>query len=252
MANISLASLSLVGRWPASAADSDPHFASVTFLSSFDGTDGQTTYDNEGTGATPVVHGDAHLDAGQAKFGTTSMYFPLDDPTQSYLREAAGTLFNFGTSPFTIEGFFFFDAVLSASQTFEPILGNEDLATGTFPLHIDTPENRLYWDIKGGPNVYSPANSVAGQQWLYFALSGNGTTVRLRCEDKDNPGTTLLTKATFSAFTWPANEVFFGASDSPRRMGAPLYIDEWRITAGVDRYSTDDSLAVPTAPFPRE
>ena len=82
---------------------SDKHFASVKLLLGFAGSDGSTTFiDNGATGHTVTANGNAQIDMAQFKFGASSGLF---DGNGDFLSAPDHADWVLGNLPFTIEGF---------------------------------------------------------------------------------------------------------------------------------------------------
>jgi hypothetical protein len=82
---------------------SDKHFASVRLLLGFEGSDGSTTFVDDGaTGHTVTASGNAQIDTAQLKFGASSGLF---DGNGDFLTVSDHADWVLGNLPFTIEGF---------------------------------------------------------------------------------------------------------------------------------------------------
>lgn len=81
----------------------DPHWASVMLLASFDGVNGDTsTMDKSSKARAITFHDTAVLDTSQKKFGTSSLYMPAN----GYLSCPNHADLLFGNGQFTVEMFY--------------------------------------------------------------------------------------------------------------------------------------------------
>lgn len=231
------------GAGGGSGPGSDPNFANVTFLSSFEGTDGDTTYTNDGSGATPILRGAAEISSDTAKFGSTSLN--VKGSSDGY--EAAGTLSNLGTNDFTIETFFYYD-LASQPAAWKCMLGDFKVGgtNGSWGIYIR--DNRhLIFEVRNQVSVEGTTVISVGQVWRHAAVSKNGNTIRLFLDG------VMENKITDAGWNFASGNPFYlGWNDTgfsaDRWEG---YLDEVRITNGVGRYDDDGGFTVPTEPYPR-
>jgi hypothetical protein len=213
----------------------DPVFNNVSLLLHGNGTNGSTTItDNSPTPKTVTAVGNAQISTAQSKFGGASIAF---DGSGDYLDVGSNSAFGYGLSDFTIE-FWVYRNSSAAPQVFlDHRIG---IATGVAPtLYI----------LSNTINYYTNANNrivggtVATTQWVHVALS------------RSNSSTKLFLDGVQTGSTYTDTNSYI---DSPVRVGeandgssvASLngYIDDFRITKGIARYTAN--FSVPTAKFP--
>lgn len=229
----------------------DPDFSKVVLLLHGDGTNGSTTFiDNGPAPKTLVPNGNAQISTTQSKFGGASMSF-VRSPS-SYLTVSNATAdFSFATFDFTIEawvrlnslptgngypsGFWIVGGGLPNSGIgFEIVIGSTNLvvALNTF----DSP-------------TMSTAHSMAINTWYHIAVVRSGNTLYAFRD-----GTQLATANVSGITAEPMTSGMaisaaepFSASTFGNFNG---YIDELRITRGVARYTA--AFTAPTEPFPNQ
>jgi hypothetical protein len=233
------AALALTGT---GIASSDPYFANVGLLLPLDGTNGATSFvDVKGSSLSRA--GAAVISTAQSKFGGSSLALLTSD-SKLVLGSTANTAF--GTRDFTIEGWFYF--LSGAPGAYRPVYTNYTAWTGGGSMYI------------GGHGVYSgnmsfmsngafdihEASAIPLNTWVHYAFVRKGTSVAIyRNGVKTVSGaigaTTPTTQATNPGFIG-------GAGDGTGSMWG--YMDDFRITNGVARYSVD--FSAPTAPSPTQ
>lgn len=215
----------------------DSNYASVALLLRCNGTDGSTTFTDEG----PLVHtvtanGNAQLDTAEKKYGTASALF---DGAGDSLTVPSHASFNFGTSDFTVE-FWVCPSDLTAFCAWT----SRTASSGATPW-------AFYWDgdatltvtIADGSDNEIGGNSSSAitteNVWYHIALTRSGTAIRLYVDGVHQSAVTtsasIKTSTTALTIADDAGGSYF-----------PGWIDDYRITTGVARYTGTGSFTPPT------
>ena len=227
-----------------SLALTDPHFASVVFLSHFDGSDASTTVTDEKSHTVTCV-GNAQLDTAQQKFGSASL---LLDGTGDYITVPDSNEWTPGAD-FTIEGWVRFAA----------LTGNH-----VFCSHYENTTNMRSWFFRrttgdlltfqihpfsGGSNPNSPEIAQGAwapviNTWYHVAVTRSGNAYRVFAA-----GSLIGSNTTPFGPTNSNQPLVFGAINSSGfTQFLNGWMDDWRITNGVARYT--GAFTPPVAPFP--
>ena len=229
----------------------DPQFGSVSLLLHGDGTNGSTTItDSSPSAKTATLVGDAQISTAQSKFGGSSIVF---DKVADRITYASSTDFAFGTGDFTIESWIYSRDVsgsgiraicqisttaggLSASYTGGVYLQQGQNGGGAIA------NGGIFAVIGGLSFVGSPGSTVVlfANQWQHVALTRSGATCRLFVDGAEVGNLTNSNNLT-------ATNLVVGGGYSTVYL-YDGYIDEFRITKGVARYTAN--FTPPTAPFP--
>lgn len=219
----------------------DPHWANVVSLLHFDGADASTTFTDE-AGNTWTAHGNAQIDTAQSMFGGASGLF---DGTGDYLSStfASGLPLS---EVFTLEGYARFNSLASDGGLI--FLGN--IASNDNRVQIDVRSNGSSAFFAALPaavdqwNIVAPNGTFTVGPWYHVAAVKNGTSAVLYVDGNS-------VASTGSAGTTP-NTGSTAYLATARRSNAQRvhngWLDEWRITDGVARYTSN--FTPPTAPFP--
>lgn len=214
-----------IGAFKPSAGSGDPYWANTSSLLHFDGSNGSTSFTDE-KGKIWTPSGNAQISTAQSRFGGASGYF---DGTGDWIDVAPSTDYQFGTGPFTIEGFFY-SLPRSQNRAIFSIMSN-------WTLYLTAGDVLTLFD--GSTNILG-AGFRNNNNWHYFALLFDGTNIKISADG-----------GSFSSSPFSMN-----LSSTNFRIGAAAngtsnfygYIDEFRITKGIARYPT--APAVPSSPFP--
>lgn len=218
----------------------DPYFANVVALLHFDGTDASTTF-TDVTGKTWTANGNAQLDTDQSKFGTASL---LLDGTGDYISTPATADFNFASDAFTLEGFM--RPVLGADRS---LLSNRG-GTGTQGWAVEVRATGALWFRArvGGTfsNTFlaSATGLVTAGSWYHWAICRSGSSWWFFL---DGVSVATATNADTLDYLSPS-PVQIGRSASSDENPYSGHLDEYRITKGVARYTSN--FTPPSAPFP--
>lgn len=203
-----------------------------------------TTVDSSLNTKTVTLSGGAKLSTTAKKFGVSSIFF---DGTDDYASIDDNADFNLGYNSFTIEFFVYFDALLDG--THYGVTSQWGTTAGDRSFYIDrTAANKF--------TVYFYADSVlksievasaayAAGQWHHFAFVRSGNVFSLYINGT-SVGTPVTDAGTMSNSAETLRIGMVGnATDGYYLMNG--YIDEYRITKGIARYTAN--FTPPTVSF---
>lgn len=225
----------IVAGAPASGGGggTDPFWANVVSLLHFDGPDGSTTFTDQRPN-TWTAQSPAEISTLESKFGGASGLFTESTSSRVYT-SIGSSAWDFGTGDFTIEFQVYFTDT-TRCYIF-------DLGSNIASLII-TPSS-------GVIEVYGPASWVinsgstpfATGQWYSLALVRNGNDWTLY---RDGVAYVNATDSrSWGASIW---EMSIGGSSGGSFSTLDGYLDEWRVTKGVARYTAN--YTPQTAAFP--
>lgn len=216
------------------AAATDPYFANVVSLMHLDGTNGSTTFTDVIPARSWGQVSGAAISTAQSKFGgaslgTTSVasYIQSDTPASD---------FTFGTGDFTIELWHRTPASL-ASFWF------------IFDFRTSDPTAQPCFFYNGGWVYYTngsariTGSTASTTTWYHIAVCRVSGTTRLFIN-----GTQQGSNYTDSNNYIQSLARLNTNGNIPGTFGANAYTDDWRVTKGVGRYSSN--FTAPTAAFP--
>jgi hypothetical protein len=214
----------------------DPDFNNVSLLLHGDGTNGSTTItDSSPTPKTVTANGNAQISTAQSKFGGSSIAFD----GSSYLTLDGSSAFTYGASDFTIE------------------LWMRRNSTSTAILYDDRPQgsgsiaNRLVLSAQTVIGVTFKGQGFSGSTtldigvWYHIAACRSGTTSRVFVNGQAE---ITVTDDNTSYATGTSRPIIGADGNSPTANRLNGYVDDYRITKGVARYTSN--FTPPTAPFP--
>jgi hypothetical protein len=204
----------------------------VSLLLHGNGTNGSTTItDNSPSPKTVTAVGNAQISTAQSKFGGASIAF---DGTGDYLDIVSSSVFDFNSNDFTVEWW----QKLSSTTTRYSIL---NWKTGDSLLSVGNGIFQLF--ISGGLNIAGNTGVTFTTDWQHiaFARSSGVVTFYLDGISKSNN-----LANTMPGYVFPSSGIEIGKASSTSNLNG--YIDEFRITKGVARYTAN--FTPPTAPFP--
>ena len=177
--------------------------------------------------------GNAQVSTSVKKYGTGSISYSSDNST---LKAAATPLFAFGNT-FTIEGWFY---PTSISQDHPNSLWNfRDGDINNFELRLDS-NGSLTLHHDGNQYAGTSSNVISTNTWYHIAVvDNNGTqTIYVDGVSKATGTSSGATQYTFANIgSRPANNWWYTG-----------YIDDFRITSGIARYTAN--FTPPTTAFP--
>jgi hypothetical protein len=221
----------------------------------FSGSNDSTVFiDNSPSPKTVTAIGNAKISTAQSKFGSSSLYL---DGTGDYLSTPTNNEFSFGTGDFTIECWIY---LTSATGDYRTIFGISYSGGGVGMRFGNSAayNSLLQFHTIGqtAAQVYSVNKSQSQllNSWNHIAFTRTGTTCRAFVNGiQENVGSGLnvssFPNASFTDSTNIINNsdvlIGYGGAAGTEFIG---YIDEFRITKGVARYT--GSFSVPTSEFP--
>jgi len=233
--------------WVITGSEKNPvdlYRSQVSLLLHGDGANGSTTItDSSPTPKTVTAVGNAQISTAQSKFGGASIAF---DGNGDYLTLPSSNDFSFGLGDFTVEGWVYFlgfsaaDArgIFQQANSLFATSTTSSCAVSTRPV---SGTNR--WHIYANNTFYDSATTLNASTWYHFALVRNASNTRLYVNGNSTIGP-ISDGRDYSGTTLGIGSIY--GTDS--RYNHNGYIDEFRITKGVARYTTDFTPSA--APFP--
>ena len=223
----------------------DTNFDKVELLLPFDGAnDATSTTDESDNNHTVTFNGSADISTAQSKFGGSSLYLP--GGSNDWVNIAGSSDFNFGTDDFTIE-LWIYRTGTSYGFVIETRGGEDTTSTDGIGLTIGSGGNNEILVAVNRSNVISiNQDHQTNDQWQHFAIVREGSTMTLYID-----GTARGTGSNSTNFnrSRPFRLGNFHGSSSGG-YGFPGYIDDFRVTKGLARYTsnfTPPSAAHPTS-----
>ena len=214
--------------WPRTDSD-DPYFSSVSLLLHMNGSNNSTTFTDSSLGAiTVTANGDAKISTAQSKFGGASGAF---DGAGDYL---SCSLNAFSTNDFTIETWVRMNSFANYRMLYDSRTSDGD-------------NSGFVWGVNGSGTLFVYLGSfvlVTGTlstgTWAHVALTRASGTWRIFIDGALQTGT----YSNSGDLTRTATRV---GMDWATLYGVDGYLDDFRITNGVARYTT--SFTAPTTAF---
>ena len=214
---------------------SDPYYNQVVLGMHMDDT-GLTDVKSH----TITLNGNVARSATQSKFGGYSAYF---DGTGDYLTLTTGSEFNFGTGDFTIECWLYPTTIGTTAKYF---LGKV-VAWATnldFSARIGTTGLVTFYAGDNTPIALESDTALSINNWYHLAFVRNSGVTSMYINGIKQSSThtgsvTIPNDATtlyIGSYTNAGSEMYYG------------YMDDFRITKGVARYTKN--FSIPTAAFP--
>ncbi len=241
---ITMSGVSIQGRTMCgAAAPSDPYYANVGLLLHFSGVNNSTVFtDNSPSPKTLLANGDAKISTAQYEFGPSSGIF---DGTGDYLTTNAGSSVAFGTGDFTVECWVYTstfgnNGVLQIATTNPGFGGVSGLA-----VSFGSGKINLFWGA--GSSQVSTGTSLASNTWTHLAIVRSSSVTKVYLNgiwDTTFPNSGAIS----DTFNYTGTYVTIGGYYSSSFLWNGN-IDEFRITKGVARYTSNFT---PTGPFPNQ
>lgn len=220
---------------PPVVADTDPYFSSVELLLHGNGADGSTVIvDSSGSPKSVFPTGNTKLSTTQSRFGGSSI---LLDGNGDAIRTTHAPVFDITTSDFTVEMWVY--RAVSGVQHYL-VSKREDASQLGFEWRIASANNLQFFYVGG--TLLTSGLTVPSGQWVHLAVTKISGIVRQFVN-----GVRDANAGSFGVATANTQDFIIGTS-SDVSGGFDGYIDEFRLTKGVGRYS--DTFTTPTAQFP--
>ena len=209
------------------ASGGDPLFSSVGSLLHFDGSNGSSTFTDQ-IGIPWTANGGAVLSTTQAKFGASS----FGVINGAYIETPINALITFTNQPWTVECFLWVPSAFVTQWVFFFVVVGSGLK-----LSLNS-SNFLQAEATSVGEVATSATSFPRDQWVHVAVTrGSSNNWNIW-----QAGVSVAS-ATYASAT----------SDGDTRIGNTpngngLYLDEFRYTRGVDRYT--GTFTPPASAFP--
>ena len=214
----------------------EPYFHNNSLLLHGDGTNGTTTFkDDSINNHTITANGNVQISTAQSKFGGSSMYF---DGAGDWLQIAQNTSTDLASSDFTIEAW-----IRPASVTgVNTIFGQWNLQGSGPILWLNGANLKLGIYRNGGGSFLTGSTTLSVDTWYHIAVVRSGSTITLFVNGQSDGSYNY----TLSLYTYDTN-VGSWRGYSPGR-DFEGYIDDFRITKGVARYTAN--FTPPTSALP--
>jgi len=229
----------------AAAGPTDPNFANVSLLLHVDGANGSTTIiDSSPSPKTVTAVGNAQISTAQSKFGGASMYF---DGSGDYLTASSNASYAFGTGDFTIEAWLYIanygGGYLDFGGCIFDTRGINQANWGNGLLFCLTTNGSLR--IFSSTTIGTSTSQISLNTWTHVALARSAGSATFYIGGQ-SAGTSSFSN------NLSEQDMTIGAAIDLRAQNTTLkyngYIDDFRITKGVARYTSN--FTPPTAPFP--
>lgn len=216
--------------------ETDAQFSSVSLLMHFDGTNADTTTADSSSNAFAITRrGTAAISNTQAKFGGTSSFIG----TGSGWSAPDDVAFEFGAGSYTVEGWFYPTAATGNMNLFSKWNTNNEFLAAWQPTA--SPANFLLGlNNSSFPTFTGTFNLNA---WNHVAIVCDGALIKFYLNGV-SLGSTARVTLTDGTDVWSVGCV-------AANLGSSLftgYIDEVRVTKGVQRYTSN--FTPRTLPFP--
>ena len=210
--------------------------ANTLLLLHMDGTDASTYFeDDNGQRSQKGVYaiGNAQVDTAQSQFGGASY---LGDGSSDSLTVTADTVFNFGTSDYTVECW-----IRSASLAATRIIFDSGIATqGTRPVFYVTTDGRINIYTTATGAVSSANGIINTNAWYHVALVRYNGTTNIYVDGVSRASTGTSYNMSTTATMW------IGAESPGTTNSWNGHIDEFRVS-NTARYTA--GFTAPTAAF---
>lgn len=228
-----------------SLAAGDPYFNNVTLLLHGTGADGSTSIVDSSLSTIGVTaNGNTVISTANSKFGTSSIY--TGGTASSFASFGSAGVSNFGTSDFTIECWVY---PISHPGTYPCIFGNyNNFGTGALAIfagHAAADSSKFQLAVNGSFPAIQSTTSIAYNTWQHIAIVRYANTLYFYINGTLD-GTCSVAGVSLDGVG--ANSFIGCAGDNTSAGYFNGYIDEFRITSGIARYT--NNFTVPSAAFP--
>lgn len=210
----------------------DPNFSDVSLLLHMDGSNGASTFTDSSSNSLSITrNGNAQVSTVQSKFGGASLL--VDGSADSISLPSSSTPLNVGSGNFTIELW-----VRAATIKSAGIFKRYDSSTST-GLYMTSGGEIAWWADGTTGQILLSTTALSTNTWHFVAVTRSGTSLKLWIDGVEKSSTTNSSSYDFSTFHI-GRSFYDGDFDG--------YIDDFRLTKGVARYTAN--FTPPTAAFP--
>lgn len=209
------------------STSTDSSWSSVTSMLKFDGVNASTTFsDYANSPTTWSASGNAQISTTKSKFGGTSGSF-----SSGYITGASSQNFNMSGSAFTVECWINPTSYVASAGVFGQRIGAD---YQPFVIVLESSGSLVWLISNAGVSGWSAVTGATGtvplNTWTHVALVGTGSNLTLYQD-----GVSVLT-TTQPTWTSAARNMYIGSQAGGSFNG---YIDEFRVTKGVARYTSN-------------
>jgi hypothetical protein len=245
--------------WVITGAQKEPagdplFFSNVSLLLHGDGTNGSTVIrDSRSRMNTVTAVGNAQISTAVADpFGNSTGVIAFDG-TGDYLTVPDNAAFEFGSGAFTIEAWIYFASHSGSKMITGKSNRNEAGGIGSFALIIN-PDTKLKCLASSTPGIQNAAwqidltstTTLSTSTWHHVVFERNGNTFALYLNGTQEATTTNSLTLVDNAQVLTIGALGYTSGTFVNEFNG--YIDDFRITKGVARYTAN--FTPPTAPFP--
>ena len=210
----------------------DVYFPKVSLLLTCEGSNGSTTVtDSSNTNASITCIGSAQISTAQSKFGSSSLATASGDISIS-----TTNIFNFGTLDFTVEFWFYRTGLGSQNSFLVDVRPNGSSPADTFLIYMASGTTAPRYHISGSDRITSSIN-LGTNAWTHIAVVRNSGTTTLYMDGVSGGS---YSDSTNYVDTGGATLGFWaGSSTSYSDYTTPGFFDDFRVTKGVARYTSN-------------
>lgn len=235
--------------WIDGGAGSDPYLSFVRILCHFNTSSGSgvsRTYVNEITGSgaiTTIGSATTYPDVttGNFKFGPASLLYPAPSENGGVQSSEVPSVYDYNvdTGDFTEE---FFVYLPNTSSTLELLDARASGGTAGYRIYCYATGVLEFWG-NGAARITSAGNALSSGVWQHIAVSRASGVTRLFV-DGTQVGSSYTDSNNYTATTNRTLGNFYNAFQAAYNTG----FDEWRLTVGVGRYTSN--FTPPSSAFP--
>lgn len=216
-------------------------------LSHFDGANADTAYSDLLMGAWSFV-GAAKLSTAQSKFGTSVL--DCSASASAKVTIADNNALNFGADDFTIEFWFYPLALNAAGSNCYCAQCNADQDAASRQIQIQATNKKLkfyLWDSDSNLLTSSVApTGITINEWHHIAIVRHGNTVTGYL---DGVAECTIDVTGLSLQDGTGNFAISGLGAAAAPTYSRSYFDEFRVSKGIARWTTDFSALLPASPY---